>query len=418
MNQYHSKLILIIKFLLISYLIITPFQDANSQNFVVSGGELAIVGSIDLSTSTVWETNKSSNPGFFTWVNSSDNYESSSDLFHINGYVKKIGNQGFVFPVGDGLDLRTLQMSAPSTITSEYAVAWLSGSPDVTPDPTNLNQLHTTSSFLGAIKAVSPVGQWDWLPVNGTGEGLTITVSIPALTGDFFTSASDVRLVGWDGNAWINLGTSGASALSENSTLSGTMIAGIQAIGIGSVKTAVAIVQPPTLVVEQNTDGSLKVQGTATAGNSVLITFPDNSTVTAIANSQGVFGPVSSVLPQVLKSFVTAVATNTSGVSSSAVIVNYEFQPKVYISEAFTPNGDGINDTWVIYQLENFPNTTVRVYNRLGLEVFSAKDYKNDWDGHFNDSISVLPTSGSYYYQIDYGSNGTIDKQGWLYLRR
>ena len=88
------------------------------------------------------------------------------------------------------------------------------------------------------------------------------------------------------------------------------------------------------------------------------------------------------------------------------------------VSQAITPNGDGINDTWVIYNIENHPGSSVRVFNRWGKEVFYSKDYKNDWDGHYRDYKENLPSSGSYFYQIDLGGDGTIDSQGWLYITK
>jgi gliding motility-associated-like protein len=87
------------------------------------------------------------------------------------------------------------------------------------------------------------------------------------------------------------------------------------------------------------------------------------------------------------------------------------------ITDAITPNGDGVNDTWVIYNIENHPGSIVRVFNRWGKEVFYSNNYKNDWNGHYKDFSESLPGSGSYYYQIDLGGDGSIDSQGWLYIR-
>lgn len=421
MSQYQTKLMGFKMVLLTVFVTLVTIQEAVSQNYVVSGGEVVVVSNLDFTTSMVWETSKASAPGFYTWVNNAENYSGASDANHINGYVKKIGSQEFTFPVGSGTDLRTLQISAPSSSTSEYAVAWLAGNPDTTPDPTNSNQSHTTTAVSGTINAVSSVGQWDWLPVNGTGEGLTVTVSIPALSGDMFTNPADLRLVGWNGASWVNLGTSGATGLTENSTLSGTMIAGIQAIGIGSIKSTITIVFQPIYTVVQNPDRTLTVYGLAEKNGTVTITFPDNTSITVVADNQGLFVPVTTLMPQALKGEVKAVVVNTNGQSSVEVIVKYETTipvENVSVSEAFTPNGDGINDTWQILDLDKFPNTTVRVFNRWGHLVFSAKNYQNDWAGNYNDFNSILPESSSYYYQIDYSTDGSIDKEGWLYIRK
>ncbi len=88
------------------------------------------------------------------------------------------------------------------------------------------------------------------------------------------------------------------------------------------------------------------------------------------------------------------------------------------VSEAITPNGDGINDTWMIYNIEYHPNTAVRVFNRWGSEVFFSSNYKNDWDGHYDGSAYSLPTSDSYLYQVDLNNDGTIDYTGWLYITK
>ena len=60
----------------------------------------------------------------------------------------------------------------------------------------------------------------------------------------------------------------------------------------------------------------------------------------------------------------------------------------VNISEAFTPNQDGINDVWMIYNIENYPNNNLSVHNRWGKLVYSKKGYKNDWDGTFTGQSS------------------------------
>jgi len=65
---------------------------------------------------------------------------------------------------------------------------------------------------------------------------------------------------------------------------------------------------------------------------------------------------------------------------------------------AFTPNGDGTNDTWNIYALQGYPGCKVSIYTRYGQLVFSSINYPIPWDGKYNGK--ALP-AGTYYYIID-----------------
>ena len=77
-----------------------------------------------------------------------------------------------------------------------------------------------------------------------------------------------------------------------------------------------------------------------------------------------------------------------------------EVLPDLEITSGFTPNGDGVNDLWIIENIELFPDLVVHVYNRWGVEVFESQGYNSNiaWDGTY--SGSVLP-SGTYYYTLE-----------------
>ena len=72
-----------------------------------------------------------------------------------------------------------------------------------------------------------------------------------------------------------------------------------------------------------------------------------------------------------------------------------------FIPEGFSPNGDGINDFFVIPLLrddpESYPRAELTVFNRTGQIVFRAKPYRNDWDGTALNSLQPLP-EGTYWY--------------------
>ncbi len=72
------------------------------------------------------------------------------------------------------------------------------------------------------------------------------------------------------------------------------------------------------------------------------------------------------------------------------------------IPNAFSPNGDGINDTWNIKYLESYPGATVEVYNRYGQIIYRSLGYSKPWDGRV--SGSPLPI-GTYYYIINPKNN-------------
>lgn len=72
----------------------------------------------------------------------------------------------------------------------------------------------------------------------------------------------------------------------------------------------------------------------------------------------------------------------------------------VAIPTAFSPNGDGLNDTWEIFGLESYPDAEVRVFNRWGAEIFHSKGYGQPFDGTY--AGQLLPV-GAYSYSISLG---------------
>ena len=86
---------------------------------------------------------------------------------------------------------------------------------------------------------------------------------------------------------------------------------------------------------------------------------------------------------------------------------------QVKIPNAFSPNNDGINDTWKILAIETYPNPEVTIFNRYGQTIFRSKGYSKPWDGTFNGK--KLPT-GTYYYIIDLKIASEPPIQGWVMI--
>ncbi|MGB6035630.1 MAG: gliding motility-associated C-terminal domain-containing protein, partial [Cryomorphaceae bacterium] len=96
--------------------------------------------------------------------------------------------------------------------------------------------------------------------------------------------------------------------------------------------------------------------------------------------------------------FIVTVTDLNGCRASDTVFV--EVLPDLEVTSGFTPNGDGVNDTWIIDNIELFPLMVVHVFNRWGAEVFESQGYNANiaWDGTFEGS--ALP-SGTYYFTIE-----------------
>lgn len=102
-------------------------------------------------------------------------------------------------------------------------------------------------------------------------------------------------------------------------------------------------------------------------------------------------------------------------------------EEEIEVFNVITPNGDGIHDVLRISGLENYPNNTLKIFNRWGVSVYNTRAYDtegNVFDGTSEGRVTVdqdrkLPV-GTYFYILDYqlpnGDNKTMS--GYLYINR
>jgi gliding motility-associated-like protein len=79
----------------------------------------------------------------------------------------------------------------------------------------------------------------------------------------------------------------------------------------------------------------------------------------------------------------------------------------------FTPNGDGLNDTWKIENLSLFPEAIVSIFDRYGKLLSQINTLKNSWDGKYND---LKMPSDDYWFSINFGGGKII--KGHFTLKR
>ncbi len=99
--------------------------------------------------------------------------------------------------------------------------------------------------------------------------------------------------------------------------------------------------------------------------------------------------------------------TISSGVDSFCELVFYS---------GFTPNSDGINDLFIIDNVQLFASNELSVYNRYGDRVIRVKNYNNTssvWDGT-NNNGNALP-NGTYFYIFEAGGEA---RKGWVEITK
>lgn len=101
----------------------------------------------------------------------------------------------------------------------------------------------------------------------------------------------------------------------------------------------------------------------------------------------------------------TVIVTDDIGCTLSTSVFVEPTVGCFFIATAITPNGDGVNDTWVLGGLEYYPDCEINVFNRWGQLVYSSNGYTNQWDATYQGEL--LPVA-DYYFTIDYSPNADV----------
>ncbi|MBO9660828.1 MAG: gliding motility-associated C-terminal domain-containing protein, partial [Chitinophagaceae bacterium] len=121
-------------------------------------------------------------------------------------------------------------------------------------------------------------------------------------------------------------------------------------------------------------------------------------------NNPSILQPV--ITPPHDTSYILKVTSNDGCGEVSDTVKVYVYKD-VHVPNTFTPNGDGVNDTWYIPALSAYPNFELAVYDRWGHLVFQAKKSNVHWDGR---SKGQLLPMGVYVYILDLKEGGALLK--------
>jgi gliding motility-associated-like protein len=136
--------------------------------------------------------------------------------------------------------------------------------------------------------------------------------------------------------------------------------------------------------------GQIEIPATAEGTNLKYEWFPSIG-----LNKTDVLNPIAS--PDNDTEYTLTATTQPDGCATTSKVLVKVLQV-LNPPNTFTPNGDNVNDTWIIKYLDSYPNATVDIFNRNGLKVFSSKGYKVPFDGTYQNE--PLPV-GVYYYIIN-----------------
>ncbi len=265
-----------------------------------------------------------------------DVYSGEDDKTHVEGYVSSVNNGTFIFPIGDGNELRPMIVPNPDGNTN-YTGAYFKEDPNF---PSHFNAFYNTDSKQKLLEEINE--NEFWALEGDTETSVILTWNESSNVSELSSSINDLRVVGWKKslNKWVDLGQEEVSGDLQN----------------GQIKSSMFI--------------------------------PDEYAIITIGSD-----------------FREVLGTIT--------YFNHNF--------GFSPNGDGVHDTFKIEGIELRPNNTIKIFNRYGSLVYEKHNYDNSWDGYADNHKSLntdygLPV-GTYFYILKFHDDGT-GWSGFVYLNR
>ncbi|NOT52613.1 MAG: T9SS type B sorting domain-containing protein [Chitinophagaceae bacterium] len=165
----------------------------------------------------------------------------------------------------------------------------------------------------------------------------------------------------------------------------------------------------PLPIVDAGPDRGVIEGGQITLTPVITANFPVTYlwTPALYLSNPNIANPVVSGLPD--DRIYTLLVTSDKGCSATDIVF-VKLLRRIEIPNIFSPNGDGIHDTWMIQYLDSYPGCTVEIFNRYGQRIFQSEGYSKPWDGTINGK--PVPV-GTYYYIIN-PKNGRSQMSGYV----
>lgn len=326
-----------------TYALVAGAGDTDNSLFAITGNKINTRASLDYENKAIYKIRVRSTTQNALWLEK----ELSINLNDVNEVptLAAISDQNICF----------------TTAAQTVALTGISAGPEIT--QTTVLSVSSNNS-----------GLFDALNVNASGANGTLTYRIKA---GALAGTATVTVTVQDNGGRANGGVD---------TYSRTFIITVNALPVVSISSDKgAAVSKGETVLLTATGGSTYVwddlPGIIRGRNSAVLEVRPGQTTTytvTVTNASGCTETKSFTLT-VLEDFATIKATNI-----------------------MSPNGDGLNDKWVIDNIDLYPNNEVRIFDKAGRFIYGKKGYDNSWDATLNGTPLA---EGTYYYIIDFGTS-------------
>ena len=273
----------------------------------------------------------------------------------------------------------------------------------------------TSAPILVSLKALVPPPTCP--PVSRCGQGI---VTLRAGGG------KEGKYQWYDENFYPIKGANSSTYTTENHSKNTTYYVANEEFGCVSKKIQADVyIKPPAIPVYAGEDVAI-ILGESVQLNAIIKTdgspLPTTIEATAMPNHRFEWSPKdyldnpysANPTARPIESTVYTVTTLIEDGCEITDNVKVTVRRELKIPNGFTPNSDGINDTWEIDNIAFQPDVTVEIFDRWGSKIFESKGYASNWDGTFNGQL--LPTH-TYFYVIS-AENGKLRWAGAVNLVR
>ena len=265
----------------------------------------------------------------------------------------------------------------------------------------------TIDSISGNVHTLSPGSTIISYTTGLNGYGCLNTTTYPVFVGPKFTVNQGIVPPGCYGNSdgSISVTVKGGQGPFEYKWQNGVTSAAIQNLSEGlyvlyvednptncHVTDSFTVTQPDSLFIIpeikndscNSSTGSIAIAVTGGTGPYTYL-WQNNTTDSIITGLPG-------------GNYTVAVTDVNNCKKSIPVVVAEHFCNRVIVHDVITPNGDGINDVWVVEGLQEYPKNSVQVFDSWGNVLFEQNGYNSDWGGR-GSSGDLLP-DGTYFYLV------------------